>query len=225
MCRSDYARLLDELVEDVLLGSPFDAQALLNPRARRHAEVAGHGYDGVAVLGLFFQQRRPSRPLSAASLAAAVPARPMPITSTIAVSFSSAMSGRYRRRRQEDLACTSVGGTGRWAPAPASEPPQPQECSEVRSQPGRRLRRRPPWHPAPRTRGELKSSSISDVLPAPFPCMQDSLESHSTLSPAESGNLVPSLHAQPQVAGVVPATPFRPGRLCGGSAAPWTRFG
>ena len=53
-CVAATTGLLDELVEDVLLGSPFDAQVLLNLRAH-DAEVAGHGYDGVAFFGLFFQ--------------------------------------------------------------------------------------------------------------------------------------------------------------------------
>ena len=48
------AGLFDVLVHDVFLRSPLDAEVLLDLRAH-HAEVAGHGDDGVAVLGLFLE--------------------------------------------------------------------------------------------------------------------------------------------------------------------------
>ena len=48
------ARLLDELVEDVLFRSPLDAQVLLD-LGSHDAEVAGHGDDRVAVFRLLFQ--------------------------------------------------------------------------------------------------------------------------------------------------------------------------
>gem|GEM_PF-4863315 len=45
--------VLHQLVDDVFLRSPLDAQVLLDLRAD-DAEVARHGYDGVVVLGLLF---------------------------------------------------------------------------------------------------------------------------------------------------------------------------
>lgn len=44
--------ILHQLVDDVFLRSPLDAQVFLN-LGTDDAEVAGHGYDGVVLLGLF----------------------------------------------------------------------------------------------------------------------------------------------------------------------------